>query len=117
MTERNDLDVKWAARLPDGSGAAVGSLPLPKDHWLYTEGHNVPPMPMRIGVGPGRSALAEDIREAARFAIRASTMNGKEVDFDPDAMVNNMIIGLLGYWTEDGTHGGKMPHGAQRTGR
>ena len=90
-------------RLPDGSGAFVASLPLPKDHWLYSEGINDPPAPMRIGVGPGRSELATQIRAAARYAIRASTMNGKETDFDPDAMVQNMIVGLLGYWTKDGT--------------
>jgi hypothetical protein len=29
-------------------------------------------------------------------------MNGKEMDFDPDAMVQNAIIGFLGYSTKDG---------------
>ena len=94
-----------AVRLPDGSGAFLGSFPLPKTHWLYAEGHNEPPMPMRVGVGPRRSELAIDIKQAARYAIRASTMNGKETDFDPDAMVQNMVVGLLGYWTEDGRSG------------
>ena len=92
-------------KLPDGSGAFVASWPLPKDHWLYAEYDNKPPMPMRVGVGPRRSELAIDIKQAARYAIRASTMNGKEVEFDPDAMVQNMVIGLLGYWTEDGRRG------------
>jgi hypothetical protein len=92
-------------RLPDGSGAFVASWPLPKTHWLYAEGPNEPPMPMRVGLGAKRNELADQIKAAARHAIRASTMNGKETDFDPDAMVQNMVIGLLGYWTEDGRSG------------
>jgi len=89
-------------RLPDGSGAFVASLPLPKDHWLYAEGRSEPPVSMPVGLGKLRNELAEQIRSAARYAIRASTMNGKEPDFDPDAMVQNMIVGLLGYWTSSG---------------
>jgi hypothetical protein len=92
-------------RLPDGSGAFVASWPLPKDHWLYAKGHNEPPMPMRKGNGPFRDQTALNIRDAARYAIRASTMKGKEMDFDPDALVQNMVIGMLGYWTEDGRSG------------
>lgn len=92
-------------RLPDGSGFFVASFPLPKTHWLYTEGRSEPPMPMRTGLGAKRNELADQIRDAARHAIRASTMNGKEKDFDPDAMVQNMVVGLLGYWTEDGRRG------------
>jgi hypothetical protein len=89
--------------LPDGSGFATASFPLPKDHWLTASGWNEPPMPMRIGISSERNKLAEQIREAGKYAIRASTMNGAEIDFDPDAMLQNMIVGLLGYWTEDGT--------------
>lgn len=95
-------------RLPDDSGFAVASFPLPKDHWIYEDKANVPPAPYRIGSGKEinltrtRENFADDIRAAARHAIRASTMNGKDMDFDPDAMVQNFIIGLLGYWTEDG---------------
>jgi hypothetical protein len=79
-------------RLPDGSGAFVASWPLPKTHWLYAEGRNEPPPP----VIPRH--YADDVRAAARYAIRASTMNGKEADFDPDAMVQNVVVGLLGRW-------------------
>lgn len=93
-------------RLPDGSGAFVASFPLPKDHWLYDEGRTEPPMPMRVGQGAVRDVLARQIQSAARFAVRAATMNGKEKDFDPDALVQNMVVGLLGYWTEDGLRRG-----------
>ena len=34
--------------LPDGSGFAVASMPLPKDHWLTADGFDEPPAPMRI---------------------------------------------------------------------
>jgi hypothetical protein len=53
-------------------------------------------MPMRVGVGSKRDALAHQIRAAARYAIRASTMRGQEMDFDPDALAQNMVVGLLG---------------------
>lgn len=94
--------------LPDGSGFATMSMPLPKDHWLLADGHNVPPAPFKIGLvsqpvlNRTRDMWAEDIRKAARYAIRASTDNGKIVDFDPDAMVQNFVVGLIGYWTDDG---------------
>ena len=116
-TEPDHVEIRGMIRLPDGSGFFVASLPLPKTHWIYTEGRNEPPMPMQVGVGPKRAELADQIRAAAKFAIRASTMNGKEMDFDPDAMVQNMIIGLLGYWTEDGSHGGRLPADAARRSR
>lgn len=90
-------------KLPDGSGFAVMSMPLPKDHWLTKEGFNEPPSPFIMGKSnPQRDEWAKKIRIAAKYAIRASTINGKEIDFDPDAMVNNFVIGMLGYWTDDG---------------
>lgn len=89
---------------PDGSGFATVSFPLPKDHWIYKEGFNVPPMPFRLGTRQSemRELVSKKIREVAKYAIRASTMNGTEIDFDPDAMVQNFVIGMLGYHTEDG---------------
>jgi len=78
------------------------SLPLPSDHWLYADHENIPPMPLQVGLSEERDQLASAITEAARYAVRASTMNGQEKDFDPDAMVQNMIVGLIGYWTSTG---------------
>ena len=87
-------------QLPDGSGFAVVSFPLPRDHWLYADGDNIPPMPFRLGVDdPRRAEWVAKVQEAARYAVRASTMNGKAADFDPDAMVTNIIIGLIGDWS------------------
>lgn len=90
--------------LPDGSGFATATFELPKDHWIYAEKDNVPPMPMKVGTDDARRPeLEEQVSAAARYAIRGATMNGKEMDFDPDALVQNMIVGLLGYYTPDGT--------------
>jgi hypothetical protein len=82
----------------------VVSFPLPAGHWSTqggASGFNVPPMPWRVGEGPARTEMAETIRAAGRYAYRASTLNGTE-DMDPDALLQNLIVGLLGYWTADG---------------
>lgn len=92
--------------LPDGSAFATMSMALPDSHWIYEtdqDGFSLPPpMPLRMGIGPSRDKVAAIIREAGRYAVRASTMNGKDTDFDPDAMIQNLIVGFLGYWTSDG---------------
>lgn len=103
-------------RLPDGSGFMTASFPLPENHWLYRKGANVPPMPLRAGEGAlgiefvviertgeirrevfSRSKLREVIREAGRYAMRCATNNGVIEDSDPDAFVQNLLVGLLGY--------------------
>lgn len=94
--------------LPDGHGVATASFPLPKDHWLYADdgSFDAPPMPMRMGTDdPRRQAYNDMVRAAARYAVRAATMKGKDNDFDPDALVQNMIVGMLGYHTPDGLCG------------
>ena len=104
MIEACGGKVEEMTLLPDGHGFATASFPLPKDHWLTAAGWNEPPMPWRTGTAdPKRQEMAEQIRAAAKYAIRASTYNGKETDFDPDAMVQNFVVGMLGYWTDDGT--------------
>lgn len=91
--------------LPDGSGFATASFPLPKDHWIYGSSER-PPMPFRMGTDdPRRMDFAEKLREAGRYAIKAATMNGKDTDFDPDALILNLIVGAIGYWTPDGLSG------------
>jgi hypothetical protein len=88
--------------LPDGSSFFTASLPLPTDHWLYAKHRNIPPMPLRLGTShPQRQLMNEAVRKAARYAVRSATMNGADNDFDPDALVQNMIVGLLGYHTAD----------------
>lgn len=99
--EINDLTV-----LPDGSAFGMISLPLPDDHWLYAEpesGYEEPPAPIRMGTDdPDRQKMEEMLTQAGRYAVRSATANGAFDDFDPDALVTNLIIGMLGYYTKDG---------------
>jgi hypothetical protein len=92
--------------LPDGSGFMLASFPLPKDHWIYQEEEGVrkSPAPFLRGTSdPERKDWERKISEAARYAIRGATLRGKDMDFDPDALVQNMIVGMLGLFTPDGT--------------
>lgn len=82
-------DILKENSLPDGSSFFTASFPLPKDHWLYKEHDNEPP-----GVDPEGSISRDAIIKAAEFAIRAATSNGKILDFDPDAMVQNFVLGF-----------------------
>lgn len=85
--------------LPDGSAFAVGSLPLPKDHWLFAplaewdsarDDFVDTPQPI-LG-----DAQREAVAAALRYAIRGATMRGQEMDFDPDALVQNAVYALCG---------------------
>ncbi len=80
------------------------SFDLPKDHWIYNGGERftVPPMPYRMGKSLERKVWEERLREAGRYAVKAATMCGQDDDFDPDALIQNLIVGFLGYHTEDG---------------
>jgi hypothetical protein len=101
IAERHRAEVQLdpVTVLPNGSAFAVGSFPLPKDHWLTQPGHNEPPMPWRTDDGsPRRKALEEAIRAVGKHALRASTLNGQDMDLDPDALIQNLIIGFLGYY-------------------
>lgn len=86
--------------LPDGSGVAFGSMPLPKDHWLTAPACELwdlirgemsdCPVPILT------RELESRVKEAARYAVRAATRCGKEMDFDPDAMVQDIVYALCG---------------------
>lgn len=39
-----------------------------------------------------RQQFAEAIRNAGRYAVRTATMNGKEQDFDPDALLHKSAV-------------------------
>lgn len=97
--------VEEVVLLPDSGGFAIGSFPLPEDHWLTAnpEDFNVPPMPFRMGRDhPERERFEQALLAAGRYAARCATFNGKEEDFDPDALIQNLIIGFLGYHTDTG---------------
>jgi hypothetical protein len=93
----SDPDTSPIHVLPDGSAFMTGSFPLPQDHWLYQENTD-PPISLGQASGADRLELADKIRAAGRYAIRGATMSGKITDFDPDALLQNLIVGLIGYW-------------------
>ena len=76
----------------------VASFPLPKDHWLYApreydvDAENPKELPSPILT----HALRAEVVSAIRYAIRGATMCGKETDFDPDALVQNVVYALCG---------------------
>lgn len=84
--------------LPDGSAFAVMSYPLPKTHWLYApreyeDGADKPKeLPSPILTHAQRDAVVA----AVRYAIRGATGLGKDMDFDPDALVQNAVYALCG---------------------
>lgn len=101
---------------PDGTGFATMSFPLPKDHWIYKDdSFNVPPMALRMysnevininlsnrNISLSKEAFSKVITEAGKYAVRCATMNGKEMDFDPDALLQNLVTAFVGYHTETG---------------
>lgn len=86
--------------LPDGSAFSVMSFPLPNDHWLtapscevWDDERDTPSdTPLPILTHDSRHAVIS----AIRYAVRGATMNGKDMDFDPDALVQNAVYALCG---------------------
>lgn len=87
-------------KLPDGSAFFVGSLPLPKDHWLYAprcqEWDEVRDTSADVPQPILTHAQRDAVVAAVRYAIRGATMCGQEADFDPDALVQNAVYALCG---------------------
>lgn len=84
--------------LPDGSAFAVGSFPLPQDHWLYAP-HEYEPgadEPKELLAPILTHAQRNEVVAAVRYAVRGATMCGKDPDFDPDALVQNAVYALCG---------------------
>jgi len=100
----DSVEVSSPTVLPDGSAFVTASYPLPADHWLYLGAPaEDPPAPMRLGKEhPLRAFFAPILRAAGMYAVKAAMCHGKEMDFDPDAMLQNLEIGMFGYYTPDG---------------
>jgi len=98
--QQSRADALTTTKLPDGSGFAVASLPLPQDHWLYasrcaewdSERDTSADTPHPILTHAQRDAVVA----AVRYAIRSATMCGQDMDFDPDALVLNAVYALCG---------------------
>lgn len=94
--------------VPDGSGFATMALALPNDHWVYeADADGYPPRPhypMRAGKdSKARDYLSRILTEyGGKYAVRTTTLCGRETDIDYDALVRNVEIGLFGVYTTDG---------------
>ncbi len=88
-------------QLPDGSGCFSMNFPLPVDHWIYQKAPDgflpIAPNTFLKIINPGQyDTLSDKIREIAQYVIQVSTNCGRAMDFDPDAMVQNFTMALLG---------------------
>ena len=95
--------------LPDGSAFGVMSFHLPEDHWLYAdrEYRDGECEPIELPKPILTHADREIVVAAIRYAVRGATMCGQEMDFDPDALVQNAVYALCGpYITVKATGGG-----------
>ena len=88
--------------LPDGSAFAVMSFPLPEDHWLYRPYVYMDGQidPVELPTPVVTHADRDRVVAAIRYAIRGATMRGQEMDFDPDALVQNAVYALCGPFTK-----------------
>ena len=87
--------------LPDTSAFAVMSYPLPKDHWLYADRqyNDGAYEPAELGKPVLTYELRVSVVSAVRYAIRGATNCGKDMGFDPDALVQNAVYALCGTYT------------------
>ena len=74
----NDLGgtIDEVGELPDGSGFATMSFPLPKDHWLTAEGYDEPPAyPAQLSMPPlyGIRILRVAYQSPHRSNVRAGS--------------------------------------------
>jgi len=68
------------------------------DHWVMQPGDNISPPALAQchSMRFSRALTRDELRRAARFAIRAATSNGTILDFDPDALIQNLEYALFG---------------------
>lgn len=116
--------VTGVTALPDGTGFATLSTPLREDHWLYetdalAPGYSGPsPMPMAGSChDPLRLILQDHLQVAARYGVRSATSCGREDDFDPDALVRQVEIGLFGYYGKNSPYSHDLEFEPARGGK
>lgn len=107
VSKLNDLSISSSLNanvLPEWANSQVLNLPLPTDHWLTQVGYEETPAPFLMGTNnPKHQEWVDKIWAAGKYAVRGVTLNGESMDFDPDALVQNFVVGMIGYRTPDGT--------------
>lgn len=70
---------------------------LADDHWLTQPGDNVLPAPvLKATTDKKRGELVTAIREAGMYALRTVSESGRVAAFDPDALLQNLVLALMG---------------------
>lgn len=73
---------------------ATASFPLPGDHWIYKE--PVEPEVFLELPDKERANVEQKTQDALKYAIQVCTNQGKDNDFDPDAMLMKFRTTLFG---------------------
>ena len=94
--EKKKPKIESIANFPEGHIAMVVSFPLPKNHWIFQE-HKEPPAPLDMVSIEERMLLESKFKDVIKYAVRA-TIGSKDMDFDPDAMIQNFMVGMFGYY-------------------
>lgn len=70
---------------------------LSDGHWLTQPGDDVAPAPvLKASTDKKRAELVTAIREAGMYALRTVSENGRTAAFDPDALLQNLVVALMG---------------------
>ena len=86
--------------LPDGSAFFTASLPPPAGHWLTAPDCDEWDVERDTRADTPAPLLTHASRDAViaamRWAIRGATIRGYDMEFDPDALVQNAVYALCG---------------------
>lgn len=91
--------------LPDGSAYGVIELSLPADHWIYTDwefSSDDAVRPVEIENVSIPEDYHENVKAAVRYALRGATGCGRDMSFDPDAVILNVLYALREKEKDDG---------------
>jgi len=97
LKDKKKPKIESVANFPDGHTAMVVSFPLRKTHWIFQDSGE-PPKPLDMASTEERMFLESKFKDVVKYAVKCSTMSGKYMDFDPDAMIQNFMVGMFGYY-------------------
>lgn len=81
-------------RLPDGSGFFTGKMQLSKSHWLFNEklyGEEGPAHKIVFNDDRLRKEVEKRVTFAVKYSLQICTDYGRDMDFDPDAVVQAVL--------------------------
>jgi hypothetical protein len=100
MQSKSELHVMRDADGKVVHAFATASFPLPSSHWIYQRDpdgfHPAQPPPLFNESARLQPKLRQQLLEAMRWAVQVSTNCGRDTDFDPDALVMNLLTACFG---------------------